>query len=486
MDIYQSITERTGGDIYIGVVGPVRTGKSTFISKFMDSLVLPNIKDGNIRTRAEDEMPQSGSGKMIMTMQPRFVPSDAVELNFGENAKARVRLIDCVGYLIDGAVGHTDGETPRLVQTPWDSEPIPFAKAAEIGTNKVITEHSTIGILVTTDGSITEIPRENYIEAEERVVKELKQINKPFIIVLNSANPENAETIELKNKLQEKYGTMVVAFNIQNMTKADFEKVLESVLLEFPVKNVQFRLPEWMRNLPEENQIIAKIMEEIRKTNFEKMADYASASRMFENDTDLLTPVVDSLDLSCGDVNFGIKASESLFYKTLSDISNVTINNDVDLISFIEEASVARNKYFKLEEALRSVDETGYGVVVPTADELELDEPEVVKRSGNSGIKLKARASSLHIMKVDVETEVMPAVGGVALTKTINSTDELDEETKQSIWNTSMFGKSLSELALDGILTKIQNFPEEAQVKMRRTLSKITNENKGGIICILL
>lgn len=486
MDIYQSITERTGGDIYIGVVGPVRTGKSTFISKFMESLVLPNIKDNNIRNRAEDEMPQSGSGKMIMTMQPRFVPSDAIELNFGDNAKARVRLVDCVGYLVDGAIGHADGTTPRLVQTPWDTEPIPFAKASEIGTHKVITEHSTIGIVVTTDGSITDIPRENYISAEERVIKELKQINKPFVILLNSANPESSETQELKNKLQEKYGNLVLSTNVQNMTKADFEKVLESVLLEFPVKNIQFKLPEWMRILPEENAIISKIMEEVKKTNFEKMADYVKANEMMKESDDLLCPTVESINLSCGNIDFEINATANLFYKTLSEITNTTIANDYDLISFVEDASVAKMKYSKLEDALSSVESTGYGVVVPSADELTLDEPELVKRSGNSGIKLKAHASSLHIMKVDVETEVVPAIGGVALTKNLLAGEINDDEAKQAIWDTSMFGKSLSEIALDGILTKLQNFPEEAQIKMRRTLSKITNENKGGIICILL
>ena len=486
MNIYQSILERTGGDIYVGVVGPVRTGKSTFISRFMDALVLPNIADQNVRIRAEDEMPQSGSGKLIMTMQPRFVPSDAVELNFGENATARVRLVDCVGYLINGAVGHEDGNVPRLVKTPWSDEEIPFARAAEIGTNKVITEHSTIGVLVTTDGSITDIDRENYVDAEERVVRELKQINKPFIIILNTIDPTSADALNLGRELENKYGTTVVVQNVQNMTRPDFEKILEAVLLEFPVKNINFKIPEWMRNLPEENQIISRIMETISKTDFIKMADYRLADTLFADDNDILAPRVDKLDLSKGEISFEINASSSLFYKTLSEISNTAINNDFDLLAFIEDASIAKSKYSKLADALKGVEETGYGVVIPSVDDLELDEPEMIKRLGNSGVKLKARASSLHIMKVDVETEVMPAVGGIGIAESIANGQSIDEETKKAIWNTNMFGKSLSELALDGIITKIQTFPEEAQIKMRRTLSKITNEGRGGIICILL
>lgn len=486
MDIYQSITERTGGDIYIGVVGPVRTGKSTFISRFMDALVLPNIKDQNVKIRATDEMPQSGSGKLIMTMQPRFVPSDAVELSFGEKAKARVRLVDCVGYLVKGAVGHSDGDTPRLVQTPWSAEPIPFARASEIGTNKVITEHSTIGVLVTTDGSVADIERENYIEAEERVVGELKQLNKPFVIVLNSANPEKEETKNLAKELEEKYSTRVILKNVQNMAKVDFEEVLKSVLYEFPVKNTNFALPEWMRSLPETNQIINRILDVIKKTDFTKMSDFKKSEEMFVEDAEIEKVKVQNINLSNGDLNFAIDVSSLLFYKTISEITGVEIANDYDLMSFVEDSSVAKVKYEKLANALQSVEETGYGVVLPTADELKLDEPEIVKRAGNSGVKLKAHASSLHIMKVDVETEVTPAVGGVGFSEPLALDGEVTDETKLAIWNTNMFGKSLSELALDGIVTKVQTFPEEAQIKMRRTLSKITNEGKGGIICILL
>ncbi len=484
MNIYESIATRTNGDIYVGVVGPVRTGKSTFIAKFMEKLVLPNIKDFNVRQRAEDEMPQSGSGKLIMTMQPKFVPNEAVELNFGDNAKAKVRLIDCVGYLINGVSGHEDGNAPRLVKTPWNEDDIPFAKAAEIGTHKVICEHSTIGILVATDGTVSDLPRENYIEAEERVVNELKQLNKPFVILLNTLRPAADDTIKLATAMQEKYRVPVLVENIVGMETEDFERILERVLLEFPVKQVSVKIPEWMRNLPEENENISKILNEVTAVGFNKMADYTKISKMFETESDIETPVVEELNLGRGEIKYTIKTSNALFYKTLTDITNQTIANDFDLISYMQEATIAKNKYAKLEEALKNVEETGYCVVVPTVNDLQLSEPEMVKRAGNSGVKLKAKAPSLHIMRVDVETEVTPAVGGIGISDGVLSGSE--ESEVNGIWNTNMFGKSLSELAHDGIVSKIQTFPEEAQLKMRKTLSKITNEGKGGIICILL
>lgn len=486
MNIYESIASRTNGDIYVGVVGPVRTGKSTFISRFMEKLVLPNIKDHNDKRRAEDELPQSGSGKLIMTMQPRFVPNEAVEVALDGNARARVRLIDCVGYLIDDAVGHLDGETPRLVKTPWYEESIPFSKAAEIGTHKVIADHSTIGIVVTTDGSIGDIPRKSYLEAEERVVNELKQLNKPFIVVLNTINPSSEETYKLKNAMEEKYGVPVLIEDVDNMTEQDFNKVLEKVLFEFPVNRVNIKLPEWMRSLPISNEIVSNILNEVSKLNLSKMTDYTRAFSLFETSDGIEKPAVEDIDLAVGAINYYIGANSSLFYKTLSNICGVEIGNDFDLINYMTEASIAKAEYTKLQEALQNVNETGYGVVVPSVQDLELSKPEVVKRSGNSGVKLRAKASSLHILKVDVEAEVTPAVGGIGIAEGMLANGEVDEETQKSIWNTNVFGKTLSELAHDGIVSKVQAFPEEAQIKMRRTLSKITNEGRGGIICILL
>ncbi len=486
MNIYESIASRTNGDVYVGVVGPVRTGKSTFISRFMDKLVLPNIKDFNDKRRAEDEMPQSGSGKLIMTMQPRFVPNEAVEISLEGNARARIRLIDCVGYLINGAVGHSDGEMPRLVKTPWANESMPFTKASEIGTHKVITEHSTIGIVVTTDGTIGEIPRRDYVEAEERVINELKQLNKPFVVVLNSAEPNAEDTLKLKIAMEEKYGVPVLIEDVANMTEQDFNKVLEKVLFEFPVEKINVKLPEWMRSLPVTNEIIENIISEVSLLSLSKMTDYTKAFSLFDGVDGVEKPAVEDINLAKGEINYFIGASSSLFYKTLSDIGGITISNDFDLINYITEAALAKKEYSKLKEALERASETGYGVVVPNVQDLELSKPEVVRKSGNSGVRLKAKASSLHILKVDVESEVTPAVGGIGITEGMLSSGEIDEETQNQIWNTNMFGKTLSELAHDGIVSKVQAFPEEAQIKMRKTLSKITNEGRGGIICILL
>ncbi|MBP3630138.1 MAG: stage IV sporulation protein A [Clostridia bacterium] len=486
MNIYESIASRTNGDIYVGVVGPVRTGKSTFISRFMDKLVLPNIKDYNDKRRAEDELPQSGSGKLIMTMQPRFVPNEAVEISLEGNAKARVRLIDCVGYLIDEAVGHSDGENPRLVKTPWSDEAIPFSRAAEIGTHKVIADHSTIGIVVTTDGTIGDIPRKNYVEAEERVINELKELNKPFIVVLNSATPLSEETYKLRVAMEEMYGVPVLIEDVDNMTEQDFNKVLEKVLFEFPVNKINISLPEWMTSLSSDNEIIVNILNEVSSLKLSKMIDYTKAFDLFKDSDEISSPVVENINLALGEVNYHIGASKELLYKTLSNICGINILNDFDLISYMTEASIAKAEYTKLQEALENVNDTGYGVVIPSVNDLELSKPEVVKRSGNSGVKLKAKASSLHILKVDVETEVTPAVSGIGITEGMLTSGEVDEETQKTIWNTNMFGKTLSELAHDGIVNKVQAFPEEAQIKMRKTLSKITNEGRGGIICILL
>ena len=485
MNIYESIATRTNGDIYVGVVGPVRTGKSTFITKFMEKIVLPKIKNSMAKERTKDELPQSGEGRLIMTMQPRFVPSEAVEVSLCDNAKARIRMVD---YLIDGVQGHMENDKPRLVKTPWQEEKMPFEQAAEIGTSKVINEHSTIGILVTTDGSVTDIPRKNYIEAEQRVVNELKELKKPFIILLNTKTPSAEGTKTLAKAMETSYGVPTLVSDIENLTENDFLAILERVLFEFPVKEVKFKLPEWMRNLPYENENIVKIMTEIANLKLEKMSEYINALNLFKGNEDINSPYVEGIDLGTGEINYMINASQGLFYKTLSSMCGEKIENDYDLINYVADATIASKEYKKLATALESVDKTGYGVVMPTVEEMELGSPEVVKKSGNSGVKLKARASTLHIMKIDVETEVTPAVGGAGLNALLGTSEEqqIDEETQKQIWNTNMFGKSLSELAHDGIVTKIQNFPEEAQIKMRRTLSKITNEGRGGIICILL
>ena len=487
-EIYSDIATRTNGATYLGVVGPVRTGKSTFIKKFMDSLVLPIMKDKNEKERTKDELPQSGNGKSIMTMQPKFVPAEAAEIELEGNVSLKVRLVDCVGYLVDGATGHIENGAPRMVKTPWSDNEMPFEEAAEIGTHKVITEHSTIGILVTTDGSICELPRVAYISAEERVVRELKETNKPFVIVLNSKNPEDEKVEKLRASLEEKYKAPVVALNVQNMDKQNINLILEKVLLEFPVQKINFEMPQWMRTLPYENILISGIIAEIgnQTAQISKMKDAYKLSELFlENDK--LKAEILKMNLGDGSIDVSISCAQELFYQILSDISGEQITDDFRLMSFVSELALAKREYDRIKDALAQVEETGYGVVMPTIEEMKLEEPEIVKRGANSGVRLKASAPSLHIMKVDVETEVIPAVGSAWQTEELSSylLNEF-ENNPQGIWDTNMFGKSLSALVREGITGKLQTLPEEAQIKMRKTLAKIVNEGKGGIICILL
>lgn len=485
MNIYESIATRTNGNIYVGVVGPVRTGKSTFITRFMEQMVIPSMENNLALNRTLDELPQSGSGKQIMTMEPRFVPSEPVNVTLAK-AKASIRLVDCVGYLIDGATGHLDEEgRPRLVKTPWSAESISFNKASEIGTSKVITDHSTVGIIVTTDGTITDIDRASYVSAEERTVNELKALGKPFVMVLNTIAPEAEETQRLAKAMEEKYGVTVLVKDVREMTEVDFAECFEKLLYEFPAEQISFNLPDWMKGLEDDNDIIQNLLAEISKVTIDKMSESGSYTGLFSGTGGILNPALNQIDLGVGEMFFDIPVSSGLFYNTLSKLTGATISSDRDLMGYMTEASLAKSEYDKLKIALAQASETGYGVVAPALEELELFDPEVVKKSGGNGLKLKAKAPSLHIMRVDVETEVTPAVGGGLISADVGEDGEFVGDASE-IWNTSMFGRTLADIAHEGIISKINAFPEEAEVKVRRTLSKITNEGKGGIICILL
>lgn len=485
-DIYETIATRTNGDIYLGVVGPVRTGKSTFITKFVNELVVPYVANKNDKKRTIDELPQSANGKTIMTMQPRFIPNEAATIQLS-NITANVRLVDCVGYLIDGATGATEEGKSRLVKTPWFEQDIPFEKAAEIGTSKVIKEHSTIGIVVTTDGSFGDLPRVNYVPAEERVVSELKQINKPFVVVLNTSTPKEKATLELAESLEKKYSVPVLPINVMEMTEKEILRIIESVLYEFPIKKINIKTPEWIRALPFENKIIGDIVNEISSIKPTKMSDYKQYLKLFANNNDIETPKVSNIKLASGEIDVELAATRTLFFKVLSEMCEEEIQNDVAMMNFAKQLTVAKREYTRLKDALESVNERGYGVVIPGKMDMVLGDPEIVKHGQNNGVKLRAKASSLHIMKVDVETEVVPAVSGAEMgSEFVSNMLSNYEDNPAELWNTNMFGKSLTDLAHDGIVSKIITFPEEAQVKMRKTLSKITNEGKGGIICILL
>ncbi len=488
-DLYKDIAERTDGDIYMGVVGPVRTGKSTFIKRFMDLMVLPNIENSYRKERTIDELPQSGSGKTIMTTQPKFVPNEAVEISLSDSAHMKMRMVDCVGYLVPGAMGHEEDDAPRMVRTPWFDHDIPFEEAAELGTRKVITDHSTIGIVVTCDGSISEIPRSNYIEAEERVVGELKELNKPFVVVLNSTDPRNPDIETLREGLEEKYDVPVLAVNVMEMEQGDVDDILSKVLFEFPLRQVHLEIPEWMQALKEDHWLIEEVMEALRDAaaNMTKMRDYATFSSAFENIDSLTEPKVDSLELGEGRIEFAMDAQPGLFYKVLEEECGVPIQNDYQLMSMMKELTHAKREYDRVKDALDSVRETGYGLVAPTMDELVLDEPELVKQGNRFGVRLKASAPSLHLIRVDIETEVSPIVGtekqSEELVKYLLSEFENDPA---KIWSTDMFGKSLHELVKEGLSGKLMRMPDDAQQKIQETLSRIINDGSGGLICILL
>lgn len=487
--IYKDIAKRTGGDIYIGVVGPVRTGKSTFIHKFLDSVVIPNIENEFDRARTVDEAPQSASGRTIMTTEPKFVPDEAVTIKIGEDTVFNVKLIDCVGYIVDGALGGEEDGELRMVMTPWNEDAVPFAKAAEIGTKKVISEHSTIGLVVTTDGSITEIPREDYVAAEERVVKELKSINKPFLILLNSTNPDSNSAIELKNKLEAKYDSTVIPVNCQTLSEQDINSIILSILHEFPVREIKINLPQWVESLANDhwlnNDITALIKNSLK--NISRIRDVKKIQNCILESDNILDCDISSMDLGSGSVSVKVATKEELFYKILGEKSGFEICGQESLINLITNLAEIKKEYDKVSFALSEVARKGYGIVSPTIDELVLEEPQIVKQGGRYGVRLKASAPSIHMIRADIETEVSPIVGtekqSEDLVKYLLQEFEVDPK---KIWETNIFGKSLHELVNEGLQNKLYRMPDDAQIRLQETLQKIVNEGSGGLICIIL
>ncbi|MBO5413944.1 MAG: stage IV sporulation protein A [Clostridia bacterium] len=489
LNIYKDIANRTDGDIYIGVVGPVRTGKSTFIKNFMDLLVLPNIENSYKKERARDELPQSAAGRTIMTTEPKFVPNEAIEIKIGDNLKLRTRLVDCVGYLVNNALGYMEDDVPRMVKTPWSSEEMPFEQAAEIGTKKVITEHSTIGILVTTDGTITEIPREDYIEAEEGVVNELKAMNKPFVIVLNSSMPYSNETMELAKRLEEKYGVSVIPSNCTGLSSDDINNILGKVLYEFPIERININFPGWIDGLCEDHELKVELLKEIREA-FKDVKTIKSiemgVSRIKQTEIILKTSV-DEINLGNGSINVNITLKENLFYKVLTEITGVEVANEADLFTTISNLADVKKEYDKVAIALQAVRQKGYGIVTPSMDELILDEPEMVKQGSRYGVRLRAKAPSIHMIRADIETEVSPIVGSEKQSEELVNylLSEFENDPKK-IWESNIFGKNLHELVNEGLQNKLSKMPEEAQGKLQETLERIVNEGSGGLICIIL
>ncbi len=486
-NIYTDIATRTGGDIYIGVVGPVRTGKSTFIKRFMQELVLVNIEDKAQAERARDELPQSADGKTVMTTEPKFVPNEAVVVD-AQGVKAGIRMIDCVGYMVEGALGAEEDGKPRMVKTPWSEREVTFEVSAEIGTEKVIREHSTVGVVVTTDGSITGIPRSKYLSAEERVIRELKSIGKPFVVVLNTATPENEETVRLAESLRERYGVSVTAMDVLNADANKLRSVLEEIVAEFPLKRIDVKLPKWMRALGRDSDAIKTMINAlVNIDSVAKMSDYDKVQTVFGDNEYVKSDPDIVVDSATGTITIDCQAKDGLFYKTLEAECGEPIDDDYKLMSYIIKVSRAYNKYEKVREALDAVTETGYGVIMPTMQEMSLAEPELTKRGSQFGVKLRASAPSIHMMRVDVETEVKPIIGSEQQSEDlVNYLMSEFENDKQGIWETNMFGKPLSSLVKEDLDAKIANMPSECQRKLRRALTRIVNNGRGGVLCILL
>jgi stage IV sporulation protein A len=487
--IYQQIAERTQGDIYIGVVGPVRTGKSTLIKRFMDLLVIPNIENVYSRERAKDELPQSATGRTIMTTEPKFVPNEAVEIMLDEALKLKVRMVDCVGYLVKGALGYLENNSPRMVSTPWFDYQIPFEQAAELGTKKVINDHSTIGLVVTTDGTITDIPREDYIEAEKRVISELKTINKPFVVILNSVVPTDPETENLRQELENSYEVPVISVNCAQMSNKELTDIMERILYEFPICEIGINIPGWVEALESDYWLRTEMLQSIRDTfrGVQKIREAKDSIRKFEEYEFIKRVHLSEINAGVGNILLNIETPDNLFYNVLSDTTGLQIEGEHRLISMMKELARIRREYERVEFALHEVKLKGYGVVTPQMEEMTLDEPEIIRQGNRFGVKLRASAPSVHMIRADIETEIAPLVGTEKQSEElVNYLLKEFEGEPGKIWESNIFGKSLHELVSEGLHNKLNRMPEDAQLKLQETLQRIINEGSGGLICIIL
>lgn len=489
ISIYQNIATRTSGDIYIGVVGPVRTGKSTFIKRFMETQVIPNIDNVYRKERARDELPQSGSGRTIMTAEPKFVPEEAVQIRLTDSSSFSVRLIDCVGYMVSGAIGQFENDAPRMVTTPWFDHEIPMTKAAEIGTRKVIEEHSTIGIVVTTDGSISDIPREDYLDAEERVIRELRELGKPFIVLLNSSDPASQRARSIGQEIRERYEVNCIPVNCLELSERDVEAILKAVLYEFPMQELDIFMPPWVDALPAEHPIKSGLYAAVRDAvgDLCHIREVEGVVATLDHCENIHSAKLTGIDLGTGIVTAELLLPRELFYHTLSEQSGFRVTDDGDLLCLLTELAGVKNEYDKVADALRDVRETGYGIVIPGISELKLEDPEIVRQGGRYGVRLKASAPSIHMIRADIETAVSPIVGNEKQSEDmVNYLLQEFEGDTGKIWQSNIFGRSFHELVSDDLQNKLHRMPEDARKKLQETLTRIINEGSGGLICIIL
>lgn len=485
--LYQDIQARTGGEIYIGVVGPVRTGKSTFIKRFMDILVMPQIADEHGRTRAKDELPQSASGRTIMTTEPKFVPKDAAEIKLSEDVSVKIRLIDCVGYMVEGASGHIEGGEERMVKTPWFDHEIPFTQAAGIGTRKVIHDHATIGIVVTTDGTITDIPRDNYRLAERKTIQELQGIGKPFVVLVNSRKPYAEEAKKTVRELKEEFHVTAVPMNCEQLKEEDIHQILEAVLYEFPISEVQFFIPRWVEMLPVDHKIKQDLLTQVKEMmdGLEEIKDVSSLS--FSTDSPYISRIwLDHIEMHTGRVVIQISIDDAYYYEMLSGLTGLQITGQYELITAMKQLSQAKEEYEEVKDAFTSVRMKGYGVVSPRKEEIVLDEPEIIRQGNKYGVKIHSEAPSIHLIRANIETEIAPIVGSEQQAQDLIHYIKDAGNSEEGIWGTSIFGKSIEELVMDGMKNKMAMINESSQEKLQDTMQKIVNDSNGGLVCIII
>ena len=486
-DLYHDIQERCDGEIYLGVVGPVRTGKSTFIKRFMDLLVLPNMTDANERMRAQDELPQSSGGKTITTTEPKFIPKEAAEIVLSDDVQIKVRLIDCVGFMVDGASGHMENDAERMVKTPWFDQPIPFTKAAETGTQKVITDHSTIGLVVTCDGSFSDLPRENYLAAEERTITELKALNKPFLVIVNSSRPYSEEAISIANDIMIKYNVKALPVNCAQLKKEDIHRILTEILYEFPIARLEFYMPKWVELLEGEHKVKTDMLKCVAEyaASLNTMRDVANSNLNLGSEY-ITQCKMDSIDMANGKVLLSLAVEDSFYYEMLSDILGKEITNEWQLVDTLKQVGAKMQEYSKVENAVDSVRVKGYGVVTPEKSEIRLEKPEIIKHGNKYGVKIMAHSPSIHMIKADIESEISPIVGTQEQAEDLIRFINTEGEKTEGIWETNIFGKTVEQLVQDGINQKVMSIGEESQVKLQDTMQKIVNESNGGMVCIII